>query len=737
MLSAIMALALAAQAAAHAPPPAWHDGLDWHGEQVFLSQRKDGGYTLAWSYGQRDIPAAPRRVDTASTLFNGLFAMAQDDLRLDSVTAIHDGAYDHGEAIACHCFATGLKWPYVWTRDLAYAVDLGLWRFDPARARNGLEFKLSKVRKASAPQGLYPMQDTGSGGSWPVSTDRVVWFLGARHLLDDKAFADKVYTALRDTLAQDRQYVFDARMGLYRGETSFLDWREQTYPAWTANEIVPIAQSFALSTNVLHYQALRLAARLSKEHHDVRAAATYDARAKALKEAVNRHFWRADRGMYTSYIGGDGMPYDTYDLLGISLAIVSGVADGERARKALASYPVWPAGSPVIWPERKDQPVYHNRAIWPFVSLYALRAARVTDNPARIAHVIRSVMRGAALTGSNMENYALLTQEVHVDRGMLSGPVVDSPRQLWSVAAYFDLVTQGVFGLTDDGKVEPKLPVSLVPMLFGKQRAISLDLGDRRISLQLPADFDAGKDDASLLVAGDVATQGHDTRVTLKPIHVDAPALRDDAPLEAPEAPAAPVVVATGDGWQVQVDGKVRLYVDGRVQATVDGETRLARHADYACFSATRVGAHGLESLHSSPTCVGKVADIGGDWPRSWTSPKAGTYRVWLDYANDHGPINTGVTAAVKMLSVACPGQATQQVPLVMPHSTGRQASTWATFEAPAGAACRFSLHDGFNMSYLANFSHYTSADGGASGPLNRADIGELHVAPWQADGSH
>ena len=53
------------------------------------------------------------------------------------------------------------------------------------------------------------------------------------------------------------------RLGLYRGETSFLDWREQTYPAWTRDNVVFIAQSFALSTNVLHYEALQLAAKLA------------------------------------------------------------------------------------------------------------------------------------------------------------------------------------------------------------------------------------------------------------------------------------------------------------------------------------------------------------------------------------------------------------------------------------------------------------------------------------------
>src|SRR6185437_12659825 len=106
----------------------------------------------------------------------------------DSVTAIHDAAYDHDRPIPCTCFETGDKWHYVWTRDLSYAVDLGLWRFDAARARNGLYFKLSDSRVPSTSKGPFVVQDTGSGGSWPVSTDRVAWFLAARHLLDDAAF---------------------------------------------------------------------------------------------------------------------------------------------------------------------------------------------------------------------------------------------------------------------------------------------------------------------------------------------------------------------------------------------------------------------------------------------------------------------------------------------------------------------------------------------------------------------
>jgi len=724
MLSVMLAAALAA--ATSPPAPAWQDGLDWHGVHVSMAADKDGAYTLAWPYGQRVIPKQPLAVQTASPLFNGLFAMAQDDLKQDSVTAIRDGAFDHGQPIPCHCFETGLKWPYVWTRDLSYAIDLGLWRFDADRSRNGLKFKLSDVRapQADTDQRLV-MQDTGSGGSWPISTDRVVWFLGAQHVLGDKPFAADVYAALGDTLAQDRQYAYDAQLGLYRGETSFLDWREQTYPDWTFDSVGYIGQSFALSTNVLHYQALTMAADLAGKHGDRKAADGYRAQASALKAAINAHFWRADRGMYMSYIGGDGMPVDSYDLLGIALAITSGVAEGARASQTLANYPSWPAGSPVIWPERKNQPVYHNRAIWPFVSAYALRAAREVNQPARIAHEIESVMRGAALYGSNMENYELLTQGQHVDEGKLSGPVVNSPRQLWSVGAYFAIVTEGVFGLNPDGSVQPKLPSSLVPMLFGEQTSISITLPERSITLQLPKNRSG-----NLLVADRSSTQGNTTTIQLKAITVKDAPLRTDAPLYSPEAPTTPTLVADGKQWTVEADGKVQLYINGKRVQSIDGAGTLPNSGALTCVSATRIDAHGIESLPSRESCVGELPAVTGDWPRSWKAPADGVYRVSLNYNNDRGPINTGITAAVKMLAITCDGSAAQKLPMVMPHSVREERSSYGQFTAKAGATCHFALEDGLNMSYLSNFGHYTGGVGGTDGPLNQADVHGLVIAP-------
>ncbi len=383
MLSRVLGVALLTilPLASHAAN--WHQRIEWRGQQANMRVTAAGGFVLHSPAGTRLITQQALVTHTASVMFDGLFAMAQSDLKKDSVTAITDAAFDHGKPIACQCFIAGKKWPFVWTRDLSYSTDLALWRLAPARARKSLLFKLSTVREASAPQGLYVMQDTGSGGSWPISTDRIVWFLGARHLLDDRSFANRTYRALTDTLAQDRKYVFDPAVGLYRGETSFLDWRQQSYPAWIARNVTFIAQSFALSTNVLHYDALRLAVRMSRQRHAEHEATAYAGQAIALKQAINRYFWNFRSGLYMSYIGGDvnPAPFAAYDLLGLSLAITSGVADPQRARQVLAHYPTWPAGSPVIWPEHAEQPIYHNRAIWPFVSAYALQAARQGTRP--------------------------------------------------------------------------------------------------------------------------------------------------------------------------------------------------------------------------------------------------------------------------------------------------------------------------------------------------------------------
>ena len=704
----------------------WQQRIEWRGQQAGMRVTAQGGFVLHTPEGTRLIARQALSTHTASPMFDGLFVMAQSDLKKDSVTAITDAAFDHGKPIACSCFIAGKKWPFVWTRDLSYSTDLALWRLDPDRARNSLLFKLSSVREASAPQGRYVMQDTGSGGSWPISTDRIVWFLGARHLLDNHSFADQTYHALIDTLAQDREYVFNPAVGLYRGETSFLDWRQQSYPAWTARNVTFIAQSFALSTNVLHYDALRLAVSMSRQRHDQRLATLYAAQALALKQAINQHFWNSQSELYMSYIGGDvhPAPFDAYDLLGLSLAITSGVASPQRARQVLAHYPTWPAGSPVIWPEHANQPIYHNRAIWPFVSAYALQAARRIRDPLMITHMVRSLMRGAALNRSNMENFSLQALSTHLP-GKLGGPVVDSRRQLWSVAGYLNMVIEGVFGLGNTQRIEPRLPAALVPMLFGTRQRIVLDLGTRRIVLQRPAHLSG-----NLLVAERVEPGPHQTLVLLKAIQVDAIPLRRHAPMFASPTPPAPSITATATVWKIHAPGHYLLFVNGRQYGAIHGATLIPRKPYLQCFSITRKVADHPRSVPSPSVCEGPTDTLSGPWPRRWQAPYAGTYQAQLAYSNAHGPINTGITAAVKGLLIDCPGQPQQRYPIVMPHSDGSQLSTTVTFKVAKPTRCRLALQQGFNMSFLSRFALYTGGQGGAQGPLNSARIFALQIHP-------
>ncbi len=169
-------------------------------------QLRDPGPQFVSYSESADLPT----VRSGSLAFDALFALAGAEMTHNAVAQIKDGNYNDGRAIDCDCFETGEKWHYVWTRDLSYAADLGLAMLDPLRVMNSLDFKLSTLRAGvvKAPQvagsddGLQIIQDTGSGGSWPVSTDRVSWAFGAEQVLKTlpperrKPFAARAFKAL-------------------------------------------------------------------------------------------------------------------------------------------------------------------------------------------------------------------------------------------------------------------------------------------------------------------------------------------------------------------------------------------------------------------------------------------------------------------------------------------------------------------------------------------------------------
>ena len=412
--------------------------------------------------GHRLFTEEPDRptLTTGDLLSDAVYALAVHEARLNAVSSIQDSAYGNNEPLALEAFQTGEFWTYVWTRDLAYSVDLALGSFDPARAVSSLLFKTSALKPAvTGGFARQIVQDTGSGGSYPVSSDRTVWALGADatlRALDGPARADflaRAYAILRDTIELDRRLLLDPSDGLYRGEQSFLDWREQTYPLWTREHTLPIALSKALSTNALQFVALQRTADYAARLGLTDDVARYRAWAEALRAAINRHFWDTEAGLYSAYLLSDGGPAlrtARYDLLGLSLAILHGLASPEQADSILHTYPTGPHGPSVVWPQERTVPIYHNQGIWPFVTAYWLKAAKNAHHVGAVEHALASLRTQAAENLSHMENFDFVSGRAEVKGAERDGPVVNSRRQLWSVAGYLSAVQDVVLGLETD-----------------------------------------------------------------------------------------------------------------------------------------------------------------------------------------------------------------------------------------------------------------------------------------------
>ncbi|HEV7610329.1 MAG TPA: hypothetical protein VGO37_00455 [Steroidobacteraceae bacterium] len=803
--------------------------LRWRDQAVSVQSTARGGMRRAYHFFKHsDSGHADRLVSesigtpylrSGNTLFDGLFAMGIADAELNRVSHIRDASFNDGHAIDCVCFETGEKWPYVWTRDISYAVDLGLASVDPKRALNSLLFKTSGIRADALGGQLKPVtvvaQDTGSGGSWPVSSDRVVWIMAASDVLEYLAKADrphaaaKLYGIARDTVEQDRRFVFDAYAGLYRGETSFLDWREQNYPIWTRNDVASIASGYAFSTNVLHVIALRRTAQLARAAGEEALAARYSGWAVGLQRVINARFWQAETGFYASYLSAEpnSVPSSSYDLLGLSLAIVNGIADEKQAHSILEHYPISAAGPPVVWPEQADVAIYHNRAIWPFVTAYALRAAKIAKHAELAEELAESLMRGAALSLSNMENFEFLSQQVRFEDGMLSGPVIDSARQLWSVAGYLGMVQNTFWGLeihSGQLSIDPWLPSRLAHKLFASQRPLVLHdvrVGGTllNVALELPKAWPSNgwlesqsmslngrKLRASAFSLRRLRPGRNDLRVTMRAVGGSAQSVAripfgdsgkitamQRRALFAPASPPEPDVKRENTGvvvsWPATLSGaSVQIYRNGRLlTAKATGERfvdRAISNRDLACYALTqRFDDTGLTSLTSRETCIsdadstaiftpdkGLAPNDGAvfgvidgvarfvDWGRptqqlrfNFAPRVAGWYRLTLKYANTHGPINTGITAAVKTVTARCGSEAGQVGSVAMPHLGELNSwgfSTGFFFKASSGAGCELSIGDGFNMSYLSHFARYTGGQGGVSGALNRGEIAAAQV---------
>jgi hypothetical protein len=606
--------------------------------------------SATWSL-QKDISHLPQ-YQSSQVLVDALYAMSLEEMLLNIRP---DGA-----------FMAGKLWDGVWTRDISHSILLSLAIIAPDVAKASLLKKVSDGRI---------IQDTGTGGSWPVSTDRMVWGLAAWEIYavtGDKQWLNAVYDILSKSAAADLKNV-RASNGLFYGESAFMDWREQSYPRWMDPR--DIYQSQCLSTNAIHYQTYtvlgkmaRLLGRPAKEYLDVAAS---------LRSAMNRQMWMPDKGFYGSFLYGRGFPSlsPKPESLGEALSILFDIPDENQQKLITSNVPVVEHGVTNFYPQILNMPSYHNNAIWPFIVGYWAWSSAKAGNSSAVEHGLGAIYRQAALFLTNKENMVATSGD----------PVtmLNSDRQLWSVAANLATVYRVLFGMNFEADrlvfrpFIPKPYKDTRSLRNFKYRAATLDItvdgyGDQVKSVTLD-----GKKTGAAIVPGDLAGK-HSMVITMSN--------NDPVPSKITErgvdfAPETPATFLSGSNliWR-SVEGAQRyfIYENGKKVTETSNTTFALPGHDYAQYQVMAVDGRGLQSFLSEPVessvprgkieieaeAKGKIEDqykgySGAGYIKLDKSQnlvldydvnisKAGNYRIAFRYANGNGPVNTENKCAIR-----------------------------------------------------------------------------------------
>lgn len=555
-------------------------------------------------------------------------------------------------------FRTGKEWAGVWTRDISYSILLSLASLEPQVARYSL---LRKVKDGKI------VQDTGTGGSYPVSTDRIVWAMAAwevyLHTGDGEWMAD-CYEIIANTLADDEKNAFNEATGLFRGESSFLDWREQTYPRWM--EPADIYSSECLGTNAVFFRAYEIMAEmaglLGREGEQVH----YHRMAQRVKDGINAQLWMAEKGYYAQYRYGRTHPLlsPRAEALGNALAVLFGIADDARSKQAVRGMPVTEYGIPCIYPQIPGIPPYHNNGVWPFVqSFWSLAAARAGNGDA-LVQSMASVYRPAALFLTNKENFVAPT-------GDFVGTQINSDNMLWSLAGNIGTVHKAIFGMenTPEGLwLRPFVPEPLA----GSHRLENYAYREAALDISLEG---SGNRISSMTMNGEPMAEAFIPAGTKGPCRIHI--VLEDEDGEAggfhlvnhafsPETPET--AVANGKLAWNPVPGATTytVYRDGtKWQETSDTEVSLAE-GQAGEYSVVAGDAQGLESFASEP--IGLYKERETSWVTfdepvrttpdgkpivgELTVPSKGRYAVTVRYANGNGSIKTDSKCATRTLKV-------------------------------------------------------------------------------------
>ncbi|MDE6179397.1 MAG: hypothetical protein K2F86_09545 [Duncaniella sp.] len=659
-LTCIGAGAVTAQTIVETPAYRWHGDTITQGvymatapsaTEIISTYSAQPGYYMGidkeWRL-KNDISSYPR-LSTPNTLHEAIYNMGLDEM----VNAVEPDT----------TLRTGKEWAGVWTRDVSYSILLSMAYMQPEASRISLMKKVDPLGRI--------IQDTGSGGAWPVSTDREIWCAAAWEVYKvtgDRKWLEYIYPIMKRSLETDREAFYDTATGLVRGETSFIDWREQSHPRWM--QCADIYNSETLSTSVVHAQAWRVLGEAASllGHKDVARDAF--AQADAIAAAVNEYLWMEDKGYYAMYLyGRDNLIANPRaETLGESLAIMWDVAPEARAKKVTENNPTTPFGGTIFWPSIADIPSYDNKSLWPWVGAWWGLANAKAGNEAGVMEAFGSVFRPAALFATNKENFNIENGDIATE--------LNSSNMLWCLSGNIALTHRILFGLDfekDGLAFRPFVPEALAATrtLDGfKYRGAMLDITVSGFGSEIKSFKVNGKEQAPFIPASKAKGK---MRVEIVMADNEIPPMAVNRTAQA-VAPLTPIAWLEGKTlvWNpIEYINRYIIVRDGKRIAETKATTCDASVP--GVYQVIGVSDEGVEGFASEPrsTREGQYIPLGkSDNNKASvvnipvTVDKEGDYLFTFSYANGEGPVNTENKCAIRTLSVD--GKKAGMV--VMPH---------------------------------------------------------------------
>lgn len=639
------------------------------------------GTAKSWKLS-KDISAFPQ-LNTPSILENAIYNMSVEEM---------EKAIEKDSTLR-----TGIEWPGVWTRDVSYSIILSMAYMQPKVSQNSL------MRKVNANGRI--IQDTGTGGAWPASTDRMIWAVAAWEIYKvtgDKDWLKKVYPVIKNSIEDDIKVDHDPKTGLVKGESSFLDWREQTYPRWM--QPADIYSSKNLGTNAVHYRALTVAGRMAELMNDKLSGQKYHKIAERIKAAINSHFWIPEKNYYGQYLYGRN--YDILsprsEALGEALTVVFDIAEPARQKQVVEHTPVVDYGIPCIYPQIGDIPPYHNNAVWPFVQSYWMWAGAKTGNEKSVVHSIASIYRAAAMFLTNKENFV-------ADNGDFAGTEINSSNMLWSLSGNISIIHKVLFGIRfeeNNLKFQPFVPkvmnANRVLNNFKYRKAV-LDIelkgfGNRIVSFSLD-----GKIQKQPIVPVTLAGK-HKVKIVLANSEFENQSIHL---VKNEFTPLMPIVtVENGKLTWLPIDGAsdYQILKNGQTWKATSATSIAISDVEKGEFQVIAITKNGLSSFAGEPVQIYPTTDIktvevekvlsssslpyrnfsgAGFVEISKTANRVisfdidvaadGLYAIDWRYANGNGPINTENKCAIRTLFVDNNRLGAQ----VFPHRGTNEWSIW------------------------------------------------------------